>query len=348
MLYQLIHLWNSTRQDGEKSTQVDRRMAQVVQRYYAGIYFEDLNVIEKGPLCSIDIDGVLESKLLGFSSLSPESARSLRALNLHGYRVILATGRSLEELEERCATYKLCGGVAEYGAVLYDHSSGQVKVLLSDEELETLYKVRSKLSNKRGVFLDNDYRFSVRAYCLDGDGRRTRLDDESIEQVLLETATAVQVYAIQGVAQTDFMVKRIDKGVGLKEWLASFDHSINDIDGEIQTYHPIRFAVGDSATDLPMFQLAALSFAPANASPEVKQAKIVETTHSVQRGMEQAVTRLIGHKPGSCSICRLGELSAHTQFMQELLVTNENGRLGMLWELARLFVTNGGRLHVSP
>ena len=76
-----------------------------------------------GALCAIDIDGVLETSPLGFSSLTPTGAVTLRAVTLHGYRPILATGRSLDEVRERCAAYHLAGGVAEYGAVVYNHGT---------------------------------------------------------------------------------------------------------------------------------------------------------------------------------------------------------------------------------
>lgn len=347
MLYQLVQLWNNDRLDAEESSVVSRRMTQVVQRYFSEIYFQDLDHVSEGPVCAIDIDGVLESKVLGFPSLSPASARSLRALNLHGNRVILATGRSIDELKERCAAYKLNGGIAEYGAVLFDQASLQIKVLLTEEEQAILYKIRSRIANKPGIYLDNDYRFAVRAYCLDENRKQTHVDNESVEEILLETDTVDQVYAIQGLAQTDFMVKRIDKSYGLREWLVNYDRSSQYQSGAHREGKPLALAVGDSATDLPMLNLADYANAPANASWEVKQSEIPITSGPYQRGLEQAVTKYLGHRPGSCSSCAIKEFHAQTAFMQDIFAVQENGYLSMLWQAIKLLVMSGGHFHVS-
>jgi hydroxymethylpyrimidine pyrophosphatase-like HAD family hydrolase len=347
MLYQLVHLWNQARLDEEKSSFVNRRMAQVVQRYFAEIYFSDLHFVSEGPLCAVDIDGVLESNILGFPSLTPASARSLRALNQHGNRVMLVTGRSIEELKERCAAYRLNGGVAEYGAVLFDQASGQVKELLTDEEQSILNKVRGRLSNKREIYLDNDYRYAIRAYRLDADGKRTHVDNESVEEILLETDSTEQVYAIQGISQTDFMVKRIDKGYGIGEWLVNFDGSTQRPGEHHKGWKPLALAVGDSATDLPMLNLAELAYAPANASWEVKQSEIPITSGSYQRGLEQAVAKYIRHHPGSCPACALEAFPDQTAFIQDIFAAQENGTIGMLWQAIKLFARSGARFHVD-
>ncbi|MGH2410858.1 MAG: hypothetical protein ACRDGS_10900, partial [Chloroflexota bacterium] len=125
LLYQLVHLSSlrRIRQHGERP-EVRRALSRALQRYFAEIFFHDLSAPTAGALCALDLDGVLETGSLGFSGLTPASASTLRALALHGYRPILATGRSLGEVRERCAAYQLAGGVAEYGSVVYNHGTG--------------------------------------------------------------------------------------------------------------------------------------------------------------------------------------------------------------------------------
>jgi len=89
---------------------LERTMASIYQRYIADLFLSDLVPQRSGPLCAIDVDGVLETRWLSFPALAPAGALALRTLNRHGYRVIVVTGRSLSEVRERCATYRLTGG----------------------------------------------------------------------------------------------------------------------------------------------------------------------------------------------------------------------------------------------
>src|SRR5207237_10719821 len=103
----------------------------LINRYLGDLYLDDVATDVDGPLCAIDIDGVLETPWLGFTSSTPAGALALRALAKHGYRTILVSGRSLDEVRDRCAAYPLTGGVAEYGATIYNHNTTSVTPLLS-------------------------------------------------------------------------------------------------------------------------------------------------------------------------------------------------------------------------
>ena len=87
-----------------------------------------------GPWCVLDVDGVLETSLSGFPVSTPAGMLALRALRAHGYRVLLATGRSLPEVRDRCRAYGLSGGVAEYGAVAYDAATGRSAGLVAEHD----------------------------------------------------------------------------------------------------------------------------------------------------------------------------------------------------------------------
>lgn len=210
-----------------------------------------------------------------------------------------------------------------------------------------LYELRCKLSNIKGIYLDPGFSFALRAYHLDENGRHKGLNGESIIKILQDTHTIDFVQAVTGVSQTDFTIKRIDKGYGLKEWLVRWNsRSKNPV--EISAgKHPIALAVGDRAPDLPMFELAQLAFAPANASLEVKQAGIAVTSRAYQRGLEQAVSALLGHKPGDCPVCHQEAFPPETVLMQEILAAQENGRLSMLGQAMKLFLPKLRQPHVG-
>src|SRR5207302_6312981 len=90
---------------GEVASTTDtarRVLARFEQSYLARLLLADVAVPFQGPLCAIDIDGVLETSTLGYSSCTPLGVLCLRALARHGYRPVLVTGRSLGEVQDRC------------------------------------------------------------------------------------------------------------------------------------------------------------------------------------------------------------------------------------------------------
>ena len=82
---------------------------------------------------------------------SPSGALALRALARHGYRAVLATGRSLDEVRERCRAYRLAGGVAEYSAAVYNYLDDRASTLLDEHEIAMLEELRGALSQLPGV-----------------------------------------------------------------------------------------------------------------------------------------------------------------------------------------------------
>ncbi|HEY8283019.1 MAG TPA: HAD hydrolase family protein [Chloroflexota bacterium] len=326
LLYQLVHLSSlrHLQQDGERPD-VRRALSRALQRYFTEIFFHDLSVPTAGALCALDIDGVLETGVLGFSGLTPASAATLRALTRHGYRPILATGRSLGEVRERCAAYHLAGGVAEYGSVVYNHSTGSARSLLSEADRHDLDQVRAVLSGLPGVLLDVDYNHTVRAYRLDAAGKRRGLRPEDADPALASAGMSGRVRAIAGHAQTDFMVAGIDKGTGLRVLAADLE-----ADGQDRGGKPLTLAVGDTFSDLPMFDLAALAFAPASADAQVRNSGTMVLKRPYQAGLALAASKLLGHSPGGCPICRIARSSGDTRLLLAVLGARESGMRGLI------------------
>lgn len=325
LLYQLVHLWDAQRLRCEEHPDSYRRSGRALQRYFGAIFFSDVAPSRTGALCAIDVDGVLETEHLGLAAVSPAGALALRALIRHGFRPVLVTGRSLDDVRERCHAYRLVGGVAEYGAVAYNHDTAHVQHLLSDADRADLYRLRAELRALEGVQLDPTYCHAVRAYRYDGRGRRRCLDAETVAKAFALSGMEHRVRAIVGDAQTDFMVATVDKGTGFRAlaenlgWEASHAKT-----------PPAAFAIGDTVADLPVFGLAARAFAPAQADARVRRAGVKVMRKPYQSGLALAAAHMVGHPPGGCPTCALPQLTRETRALLTVLAAQEAGPWGMV------------------
>jgi hydroxymethylpyrimidine pyrophosphatase-like HAD family hydrolase len=310
-------------------------MASIYQRYVAGQYLSDLSPRTSGPWCAIDIDGVLETRWLAFPVLAPAGALALRALNLHGYRVLLVTGRSLPEVRERCEAYRLAGGVAEYGAAVHDHLSGTDRILVHPDEREARAELESALRERPATYIDPEFRHSLRAQAVDGTGQRSALGDEVIDAALARPAVRELVRVVQGDFQTDFVGSTVDKGRGVRTLIRELGE-----DGDRD--RPLALGVGDTVSDLPFLGLAEHAFAPGNAAQELR-GKVPVLRRSYQSGLLDAVARLLGHQPSSCSICRPPPPASRDAriFLTALAALNggKAGKAAQALSLAALLVT---------
>ncbi len=320
-----------------------RTISRVQERYYGKLFFEDVTPSSAGPLCAIDLDGVLETGWLPSVSITPAGALSLRALARHGYRPVIATGRSVDQVRERCQSYRLAGGMAEYGSVLYNHLTGETRVLLSASEQADLDALRAVLQQMEGVFVSPAHTYSVRAYQVRKDGL-CALKPDVIEQALQQVPGRERLRPIQGVAQTDFMVAGIDKGTGLTA-LAAWLGGAADRPPDSPL---LTFAAGDTVSDLAMFKRAKHAFAPANADSAVRVAAQTQGTHirimkrPYQAGLLEAVSHLLEHDPRRCSLCRPPACSTETRLFLTMVGARDTQRWGKLkqgmllaWRLAQ-------------
>jgi hydroxymethylpyrimidine pyrophosphatase-like HAD family hydrolase len=331
LLYRLVHVAERHRDEPTQSVAQERELAREMQEYYRGTVFQDIGAEPAGPLCGFDLDWSLETRKLGFPGISPAAAFALRALARHGYRVAIATGRSISEVRERCGAYQLAGGVAEYGALTYEARTGRVRDLLSGQDRKVMDRVRRELEHAEGTILDPEYQGAVRAYRFDVSGGRRGLRAETISSILRRPALKDRVRVITGAFQTDFMVNTLNKGVGLRALARDLGVQA---DGNRQKL--LALAVGDGSEDLPMFGLATMALAPANADAAVRTAGIQVLNKTAQAGLAQAVARLIGHAPGTCGHCRVTHLSAGSRLLLAALGAQDARGLGKALHALRL------------
>jgi hydroxymethylpyrimidine pyrophosphatase-like HAD family hydrolase len=325
LLYELAHL-SAPGAPADARHELDRARSRALQRYFHSVYFEDLAPARSGPLCGIDLDGVLETQHLGFPALTPASASALRALIAHGFRPLLVTGRSLSEVIERCSAYGLAGGVAEYGCVTFDAASDHVEVLIDTESRLALERLCVELRAHEAISLDEDYNYAIRAFVRGARGRRGPLPDELLAEAR-RSAEAEDISLIVGDAQTDIVDAATDKGRGVVALAAA-------LGAPEPPARPLAFAVGDTKTDLPLVALAERAFAPAHAAAALGGSCKV-TRSPYQRGFAEAVAALIDHDPGSCPDCAIAPPSTRRRQLLALLAIAERGISRLPIEMTR-------------
>lgn len=318
LLYQLAHLTAGPEARGHARHALSRACASAMQSYFGRVYFDDLVPDEAGPLCGIDIDGVLETEYLGFPSLTPASAGGLRALLAHGFRPVIASGRSLGDVIERCHAYRLAGGVAEYGSATYVSRDRVVAVLTRPDEQASIERLRSELHARDGIGLDENYTHAIRAFVRDERGTRGPLPEELVGDAQ-RAAAAETVILIVGDRQTDVVGHSVDKGRAMRALAAAVT---DPAAGAVRT--PLAFAVGDTAADISLLALAEQPFAPAHATQSLGP-RVAVTRRPYQAGFAEAVGRLIGHAPGACARCQLRAPSPERRLLLGLLGLRETG-----------------------
>jgi O-antigen/teichoic acid export membrane protein/hydroxymethylpyrimidine pyrophosphatase-like HAD family hydrolase len=336
-LYQLMHTitnqrfiadLHSAEQAGDRLKMVlkfaagQRAMSRAAQRYYRARFFCDLPTSTHGPLCAIDIDGVLESDQMGFPATSPAGALALRSLTAHGYRPVLASGRSLAEVRERCRAYCLAGGVAEYGAAVYKRDGDRIIHMAASDADGRLKALRDVLAGDPWVHIDPSYRAVVRAYRFDAHGRRRHLELDALQSLAPELGR-LRLRRVDGAYQTDFVPEEVDKGKGIRR--------LQDELGD-GAPAPLSLAVGDGLSDLPVFALAATACAPANAHDAVRSASRKMSNLRVLRGRAQAglylaAKSVIGHSPGKCGTCAPPRVNADGRLLLTMLSAQDGRKL---------------------
>ena len=248
------------------------------------------------PLVVMDIDGVLDKQIFGFPSTTAAGIRAVSLLHAHDVAVAVNTARTASEVKEYCSAYGFVGGVADYGGMIWDAVAGQERVLVSAESLDQLEKVRSVLRQIPGVFLDDHYRYSIRAYTYER-GTTVPLPTILIQHVMADLKVD-RLRFYQTYVNTAVLPNDVDKGTGLLALLALAGQR------EIET-----IAIGDSEPDLAMFRVASRSFAPSHISgravARLLGCRIAD--RSFQPGFLRIVRSIVHPDGGRCDRCRSAE-----------------------------------------
>ena len=328
LAYQLVHLWDMRRAEHNDRHEIRRQRATAVRSYLAGSLLSDVTCPSTGPLCALDIDGVVESDAMGFPAPTVQSMLSLRALCRHGLRPVLVTGRSYADVDRRRTEYPVAGIVAEYGGMISTPTGSEN--LLTVDELADLHALREGFLADSRMQLDDDRLASLRCVA-----RRGTADYQYASSVIDRALAGVKTNfgVIEGDAQLDLVPRRITKAVGLSR--------LQDDLGKPE----IRFAVGDTNADVPMLQMATEGAVPGHAEPTAKAAARLVSKHPFQRGLAEAIGTLLGHAPGGCPTCSALPVSRQTQLMRDVLSAAESSRTDLMCSLVRLSVTSrfGGR-----
>jgi hydroxymethylpyrimidine pyrophosphatase-like HAD family hydrolase len=264
------------------------------------------------PLVVLDVDGVLDRRLFGFPCTTAAGVKALSLLRAHGVSVALNTARSAAEVRDYCQAYALAGGIAEYGAYLWDAVAQRERVLVSGEAVRQLETLRRHLRGVPGVFLDDRHRYTIRAFTYVekpkglmrsllarsssiGDGAVAPISTQVIHQLLVDLRLD-QLTFHHTTIDTAVVAKEVDKGTGLAalcEWVLAKDAE--------------TIAVGDGEPDLAMFRVATRSFAPANVGPR-RQALLLGcqiVSAPSQPGLLEIVRKIVHADGEKCERCDL-------------------------------------------
>lgn len=239
-----------------------------------------------------DVDGILDQHTFGFPTTTLAGIKAISLLNSHGLPVILNTARSRYEVQEYCTAYDFVGGVAEYGSYIWDATTGLEKVLVPEESLEEIARVRQVLSQLPGIFINHFYRYSIKAFTY--KGRQTAPVPTAVLHGILKQAGARNLCIHHTASDSAITAKQLDKGTGMLAFLKLIGRE------NIQT-----IAIGDTAPDLAMFKLATRSYAPAHTP--VKELALLLGCHVVdqpyQAGFYQIVRDIIHSNGDTCVSC---------------------------------------------
>jgi hypothetical protein len=240
-------------------------------------------VIDPRLVLSLDVDGILEEEIDGFSAAGVTGAAALKLLQLGRVAVLLNTGRSLTAVQERVEQFALMGGVASFGSAAWDVVFTRIFSLLSVRGQEQLGELRQVLSMEPGFVMDPSYAESVRVSRvrdgmiapIGGPEARALLDHHGLTDLNFWVAPS----------HTDFADRGADKATGL--WRLREELGLNRL--------PLA-ATGDGTCDIPTLRQASRAFVPAATLPSYVPAsgqRLVRSRHLGERSLWDAAQRLV-------------------------------------------------------
>ena len=218
---------------------------------------------------AVDIDGTITEN--GGGRINLDALGALRYMKNMGHNVIFVTGRSSIEgflLSVFGGTTNIA--VGENGGCITMDTNQHIKLGDIQKCREALHILQKDISgvSEKPVFPRMTEVVLERTFDL--DLAKKHLATKNIDVLLSDSQYAFHINSAG-----------IDKGFGFQEVMKRLDISRNDV-----------IAIGDSATDVPLFKLAKTSIALGNSSEYVKsQASMVMSGHAGD-GVIEALDKL--------------------------------------------------------
>jgi hydroxymethylpyrimidine pyrophosphatase-like HAD family hydrolase len=213
-----------------------------------------------------DYDGTLAEG----GTVSAATLDALRRLKSSGRRLLLVTGRQLDDLQSVFPDLDLCDlVVAENGAVLFEPPGGPTTTLAPPPPLNVVEEMK-----RRGVSLSTGLCViaTVRAHA------------QVVREVIAESRLDLEPIFNKDALM--ILPRGVDKRSGLLAALPRLDLSPDQV-----------VAVGDGENDLPFLQACGCSVAVANAVPALREAADLVTAGARGEGVRELVDRLLSAAP---------------------------------------------------
>lgn len=218
---------------------------------------------------AVDIDGTITEN--GGGRIHLDSLEALRRLTDMGHNVIYVTGRSSVEaflLAVYGGTTKIAVG-ENGGCVTFD--SDEHTLLGNLEECINAFQViKNSIDNVKKKHVFPRMTEVVLERTFDLDLARKILSENNIDVELSDSQYAYHINS-----------SGIDKGSGFSK-----------IMNKLSILHDNVIAIGDSATDIPLFRVAKTSIALGNASEQVKSEATMTVSANAGDGVLEALDKL--------------------------------------------------------
>ena len=218
---------------------------------------------------AVDIDGTITEN--GGGRIHLDALEALRRLTNMGHDVIFVTGRSSIEgylLSVFGGTTKIA--VGENGGCITTDSDEHILLGNMDECKKAFEIIKNNIENVQEKHVFPRMTEVVLERTFDLELARKLLQEKNISVELSDSQYAYHINS-----------SGIDKGTGFTKIMEKLSISANDV-----------IAIGDSATDIPLFKVAKSSVALGNASEHVKsEATMVVKAHAGD-GVLEALDKL--------------------------------------------------------
>ena len=218
---------------------------------------------------AVDIDGTITEN--GGGRIHLDALDALRRLTTMGHNVIYVTGRSSVEgflLSVFGGTTKIA--VGENGGCITLGSDDHILLGNIDECKSAFNVIQNNIENVKEKCVFPRMTEVVLERTFDLDLARELLSEKNIHVELSDSQYAYHINS-----------PGVDKGTGFTKIMEKLSVSRDDV-----------IAIGDSATDIPLFKVAKTSIALGNASDQVKSEASMVMSASAGDGVLEALDKL--------------------------------------------------------